>query len=61
MFIALRVYFKLISSFKKFQNLKCNDLIGIFVMFGEYLKHCFTVYEESYLDSIGFEFVFCLF
>lgn len=61
MFIALRVYFRLISTFKKFQNMKFKDLIGIFVMFGEYLKDCFTVYERSYLDSIGFEFVFCLF
>lgn len=61
MFIAWRVYFKPISSFKKFQKLKFKDLVGIFVMFGEYLKDCFTVYEQSYLDSIGFEFVFCLF
>lgn len=35
--------------------------MGIFVIFGEYFKDCFTVYEQSYLDSIGFEFVFCLF
>lgn len=34
MFIALRVYFRLISTFKKFQNMKFKDLIGIFVMFG---------------------------